>query len=208
MSEYSPETQALKDSVIKTRVGPTIITGSGGVFDYLDPDNSDLTIEDFAWGLASTGRFAGQCVSQVTGKRVVYTVCEHSVRMSFVVPPGHEYDALMHEGGESTCGDMVGPLKSICPDYKKVEKACGESALRRFKAPMRDPDLIKRYDIIMWATERRDLLPADPFGKRIDVPLLEERIVPWTADEAVERFMTRFRELAPADVLAREGLAR
>jgi uncharacterized protein len=63
-----------------------ILLGSGTYFYYLEPHSADVTIEDIAYGLAFAGRFAGQCVSRATGKRVFYSVAEHCVRMSLVVP--------------------------------------------------------------------------------------------------------------------------
>jgi hypothetical protein len=141
-------------------------------------------------------------VQRSTGKRVFYGVAEHCVRMSFVVPPGHEYAALMHEAGEPVCGDVTGPLKSLCPDYKAVEKRCEAATLARFQVRIPDPDLIKHFDLRMLATERRDLSNwageewewtrgAQPFDFTIE---------PWDMYVAAERFIARFRELAPVGV--------
>src|SRR6185295_17716604 len=90
---------------IRRIIGPTILLGSGNYYDFENPIFSQLTIEDFAYGLAFQSRFAGQCVSRRTGKRVFYPIAQHCVIMSYAVEPEHAYAALMHEGGEPVCHD-------------------------------------------------------------------------------------------------------
>lgn len=186
-------------------IRPTIMLGSGNYFDYENPEATPLTIDDLAYGLASASRFAGQCVSTYSGRRVRYNVAEHCVRMSFEVEvcpeaePEDAYDALMHELGEPTCGDMTGPLKSIVPSFKAIEKRCERAGLVVFGVPMRDPALIKRFDLRMLATEKRDLIPhagvRDNDTHRIE-PFDSFRIVrPWEFDEAAERFIDRYHQL-------------
>jgi len=186
-------------------VGPTIMLGSGSYFDFETPETSHLTIEDVAYGLASASRFAGQCVSSLTGKRVRYSVAEHCVRMSWEVEKdpeaqlGDALDALMHELGEPTCGDMTGPLKSLCPDFKAIEKRCEAAAQAQFGIRMRDPLLIKRHDLRMLATEKRDLMPAAAGHSWSWVaghePYDWEILSPWEFEMAALRFIHRYRAL-------------
>jgi hypothetical protein len=104
----------------------------------------------------------------------------------------------MHELGEPVCGDMTGPLKSICPDYKTVEKRCEAAIARKFGVVINDPDAIKLLDLRMLATERRDLMRwsgeewtwvngAQPF---------DFEIVPWDPEPAARAFLSRYHELA------------
>ncbi len=196
--------EEMRASTISHVVGPTIMLGSGTYFDFDSPETSQITIEDVAYGLGFACRFAGQGVSRRTGKRVFYSVAQHCVIMSEEIlrdpefRPGDAYDALMHELGEPTCGDMTGPLKSRCPDYKAIEKRCGAAGEARFNVKMRDPHFIKRWDLRMLATEKRDLMPgadkqewawvkgATPLGREI---------VPWGPYDAAERFLDRYNEL-------------
>jgi hypothetical protein len=184
--------------VRRTDLESRILLGSGAYFSYSDPHSAEVTIEDIAYGLAFAGRFAGQCVSQETGKRVFYSVAEHCVRMSFVVSPTLALHALMHEAGESTCGDMPGPLKALCPDFKKIEKRCEAALFQKFGVATRDDKEIKRCDRIMLVTERRDLMPwrGEAWDDIGDVDPLPERISPWPAETAAERFLARYRELS------------
>jgi hypothetical protein len=198
-----PDIETMKAASIHRIVGPTILLGSGTYFDFEAPETAELTLEDVAYGLANSCRFAGQCVLRYTGRRVYYSVAEHCLRMSYQVPADLAYDALMHELGEATCGDMTGPLKAICPDYKAVEKRCEAAAMKRFRVKNIAPGTIKHFDLRMLATERRDLMPwkgqewqtvgtAEPFPDQITYTLSPMR--------AAEEFMIRYRQLGGPDL--------
>ena len=179
--------------------GPVILLGSGTYYSYLTPETSAITIEDIAYGLAYACRFAGQCVSRRTGRRTYYSVAEHCVRMSWLAPPEHRYDALMHELGEGTCGDMTSPMKAICQDFKAIEKRCDAAARGQFGVRMTNPGLIKHLDMVMLATERRDLLPwkGERWAYLGDVHPHPDEIEPWSPDDAAERFLLAFYVLKP-----------
>lgn len=193
----------LTASTIRHAIGPTILLGSGTYFDFQDPENSAITIDDIAHGLAFEGRFSGQCVSRLTGRRVFYSVAEHCVRMSWLIPQEHAYAALMHEAGEAVCGDMTGPLKSLLPAFKQIEKRCERAIHARFGVDVPDPELLKLYDVRMLATERRDLLfwKGERWSSEDKAEPFEEiEIIPWEPRAAVTFFLERFRELAPEGV--------
>ena len=179
--------------------GARILLGSGSYFYYEHPELAEITIEDIAYGLAYTGRFAGQCVSRQNNRRVFYSVAEHCVRMSRIVPPLLALHALMHEAGESTCGDLPGPLKELCPEFKKIEKRCESAILDRFGVTVLDRDQIKHFDRVMLATERRDLMPWDgePWPELDRVEPLPDPIVPWSAETAAETFLSLYDEISP-----------
>lgn len=198
-------------STIKTAIGPTILLGSGTYFDYLDPENSEISIEDYAAGIAFESRFQGQCINLRTRKRLYYATAQHVVIGSYHVPEDQAYAFLMHESGEPVCGDMVAPLKAIVPGYRPVEKSCESAIAKRFGVVMTDPALIKQIDLRMWATERQQLMNwdgqpwggdgfGDPDGGIQPLPV---RIVPVGPYEAYDLFMARWRELAPAHIRER-----
>jgi uncharacterized protein len=188
---------------IKNAVGPSILLGSGSFFDYDDPSASRMTIEDYAYGLAFTCRFSGQCVSRKTRRRVYYSVAQHCEIMSRAVPIGHEYAALMHESGEPVCGDLNTPLKSQLPEYRTIEKRCEKAIMGIFKVVVEDPALIKEFDARMWATERRDLLNWDGnrWGLDDSAEPFEFEIEPLGPYEAADSFLSRFHQIAPVEVL-------
>lgn len=192
------EIDRLRGSVVKHAVGPTIILGSGTYFDFCDPDSSEITIEDIAYGLGYEGRFSGQCYSNILKKRKFFATAQHCVLGSYAVEEELRLQALWHEAGEAVCGDMSAPLKSLCPDYKVVEKRCESSILRRFKVVMTHPVEIKVMDVRLLMTERRDLTnwggeswSAD--GK--ELAPYDFRVIPWTPDQAAKAFLERHKEL-------------
>jgi hypothetical protein len=176
----------------------SILLGSGGYFDFDHPEVSEITIEDIAYGLAYACRFAGQCWSPHLGRRVFYSVAEHCVRMSDLVPPALAFDALMHELGEGPCGDTVGPLKRRCPDFTHFEKSAERTLLIRFGVQMADKATIKHFDLRMLASERRDLMRwnGEPWALLEGIEPLDEIIIPWDAETAALRFLDRYHALS------------
>lgn len=193
---------------IRIAKGPTILLGSGNFFDYDDAENSPLTLLDLAYGLAFTARFSGQCVSKRTGKRVYYSVAQHCEIMSRIVPFQFAYPALMHECGESVCGDLSTPLKSKTPDYRRIEKQCEKAIMSAFQVGEFDHSIVKTYDVRLWATERRDLMNWDGvrWGDDDTAEPFDFEIIPLNPYDAADAFLARFVELAPAEICIRFGI--
>ncbi|UXS00805.1 hypothetical protein [Agrobacterium tumefaciens] len=178
--------------------GPTILLGSGTYFNFHNPEAAELTIEDVAYSLSFQSRFTGHCVSRRTGERVYYPISQHCVVMAGHAEPGHKMAALMHEVGEVTCGDMNAPLKSECPDYKRIEKRCEAAGLARFGVEVRDPTYIKFLDMRMLATEQRDLMPTkgETWGMIKGVEPFDAEIFPWeNPHKAAEIFLETYHHL-------------
>lgn len=186
---------------IRLATGPTMLLGSGSYFDYANPEADDLSIEDYAYGLAFTGRFSGQCVNKRTGQRVFYSVAQHCEILSKLVPAELAYAALMHESGEVVCGDLTSPLKSMLPSYKIIEKACAAAIERRFRVAAKEVAAIKPYDIRLWASEREQLLNWDgrPWGASDKAVPFNVLIEPKDPYIAAKDFLYRFSELAPSE---------
>lgn len=186
---------------IRRIIGPTILLGSGTYFDFDNPEGSELTIEDVAYSLSFQSRFTGHCVSRHTGKRVYYPISQHCVVMAGHAEPGHKLAALLHEVGEATCGDMNAPLKSLCPDYKRIEKRCEKAGLARFGIVVRDPAYIKLLDLRMLATEQRDLMPTrgEKWGMLNGIEPFDTQIFPWEDPHgAAEAFLETYYALRRA----------
>jgi hypothetical protein len=195
MSEAAIE--KLRESTIRRAIGPTILLGSGTYFDFEDPESSEITIEDVAYGLAFEGRCAGQCYSRILKRRVFYSVAEHCVRMSRAVKPALALEALLHEVGEAVCGDMTAPLKALNPTFKAIEKRCEAAILAKFGVTISNPLEIKKADVRMLATERRDLLPwkGERWSMDDDTQPYSFEIIPWSPDVAARDFLNRYKEL-------------
>jgi len=169
---------------------PTILTVEGTYFDFTDPDSAQITIRSIAHALAFICRFGGQCPR-------FYSVAQHCVMLSYIVPEEYAFEGLMHEAGEPFCGDMPSPLKMLLPEYKIIEKRVEASVLKRFGI-VAMPPCIKTADIVMLATEQRDLMPVHEthdWSLTHGIEPLNKKIRPWPAWYARWRFLRRYKEL-------------
>jgi hypothetical protein len=69
-----------------------------------DPQPGEITIRAIARGLAGQIRYKNQTLKP-------YTVAEHSVLVSLLVPSEFAREALLHDASEAFFGDMSAPLK-------------------------------------------------------------------------------------------------
>jgi hypothetical protein len=178
-------------------LGATITLAGGGYFDFINPERSDIRITDIARGLSNTCRFGGQA-SAGDG---FYSVAQHSVLVSQLVEPGLAFAALMHDAAEAYVGDMVGPLKQLCPDYKAIEKRVEAAIFARFGITLPLPPAVKHADLCALRTEQRDLTSGsgDNWNGLDAYQPHPMRLVALAPAEACALFLLRFDELQPSD---------
>ena len=175
----------------------SILTGSGFVIDLIRPDATGLPVEDVAYQLACQPRWAG--ATWHAGRRCFYSVAEHSVLVSRLVPAVHAWDGLWHDAIEAFTGDWPTPIKNVMGRELVHESLAPlERALAKRFAFRRNLACVKKADLIAAATELRDLLPP----RWIDFSHLPapspEPIVPLGPDLAYTAFMARYEELKRA----------
>lgn len=113
---------------------------------------SDVDIHDIAHSLSTMVRFNGHIAQQ-------YTVLDHSMLMSYLVPREYAMEALFHDAGEAYTGDIIYPLKQLFPQFDDFEN---NITAKIFKALVPNPDkyidenglyfkskVISKADIIM-----------------------------------------------------------
>lgn len=188
--------EVLADQRIKLAKGPTILLKSGNYFDLLDPFASRFGIQDIAHGLSLTCRFAGQC-------KQFYSVAEHSWHASFLVAPEFKLAALMHDAAEAFLGDVTRPLKSLLPEYKRIEANVEAAIAERFAIVGMHSDAVKRVDASLLAAEQEAMMPphADAWAVLSGVIPAPVTFRYWTPPQARDAFLDRIVALSLGDAL-------
>lgn len=145
---------------------PSILLQSGNYFNFEDPQSNVFSIDDIAHGLSNTCRFAGQC-------NRFYSVAQHAVIVSYLVPPEFAYEALHHDDSEAFYGDITSPFKQIlfkyCPDLKQLFKSIDAVVHPFVGIPLEISEPVHHADLIALATERRDIMSVDDGSVNWDI---------------------------------------
>lgn len=173
---------------------PSIQLSSGRFFDFEKFTPDDIDINDIAHSLSMLSRFTGHSI-------VPYSVGQHSVIVSMIVPPEYALAGLLHDATEAYINDMSRPLKVLNPGYVEFEKACLWPAVaEKFGLPLHLPQCIKDADNVALVTERRDFMPvpiglADEWDWAKDISPLPYALEPWNWRFTKARFLERYQNL-------------
>lgn len=189
---------------------PTSIRTFGGTyFDFMAPEMSIFTIEDIAHALSHICRFTGH-------SETFYSVAQHSVLVSQIVPKECALFGLLHDAPEAFIGDVAKPLKNLLPDYAEIEARVERAVFDRLGLVGDIPKCVKVADLIMLRTEQRDIMGCEAevwAGTAGEMPL-QEIIRPVSSREARQMFLDRYYELTEMPSLVfgekevREGVQR
>jgi 5'-deoxynucleotidase YfbR-like HD superfamily hydrolase len=172
---------------------PVMHTYTGKTIDLLSPSPEDITIEDIAHALSLQCRWGGRI-------KAFYSVSEHSVRVSRIVPSEAALWGLLHDASESILVDIPRPVKYLpeMQGYFDLEERFMEIIVNKFNLPIVPPDCVREADNILLLTEMRDLMGDNEDGKKIypELSPLQKEIKPWSWQKAEREFIKRFNELS------------
>lgn len=176
---------------VRVQKGPVIMLASGATFDFLDPWSSDFTLDDIAHGLSHTCRYAGQC-------RSFYSVAEHSILVSELVPAEFALEGLLHDATEAFIGDITRPLKQLLPDFKSIEARVEEAIAARFAFKPGFKQAIKPVDLQVLAAEQDQLMPAGcaDWAKEDGIVPAKVKVQSLSPTAAKAAFLARYKALA------------
>lgn len=179
---FAPQTYSAADAWIQTYTGVA--------FPILNPTPDFIEIADIAHALSNLCRFAGHT-------RSFYSVAQHSILVSKIVPPEFALEGLMHDAPEAYVVDLPRPLKhsGMVDGYHEIEGRVWAAIAKKFDLSYVLPKCVKEADTIMLLTEQRDLMgrQAKPWADKATP--LECHILPCPPEAAKERFMARFTKL-------------
>lgn len=175
-----------------------IQTVTESTIDPFSPKVDDIWIHDIATGLSRLCRFSGHT-------RHFYSVAQHSVLVSQLVPPALALWGLLHDASEAYLGDVPSPLKRL-PCYREYREAEGRllaCIADRFGlgSPFPPPE-VKIADTLALGAEVRDLMsPRLPIWQDCFLPPTWQiqTIIPFAPEEARVQFLNRFWSLYGAD---------
>jgi len=174
---------------ITHRKGPTIKTRHGAYFDFEDPEGSVILLGDIAHALGHLCRFTGHT-------QQFYSVAEHSVHASYLVPLEDALAALMHDAAEAYVGDVSRPLKSLLPGFREIEHRVERAVLARFSIPQPLPPSVKRADMMLLRVEQVFAMDcADQWPDLEGVPMPDVELQFWPPEIAALKFRRRFAQL-------------
>lgn len=133
-----------------------IQTYSGSAFDFENPETHLFRKLDFAHSLAMIPRFNGHT-------RFPYSVAEHSIRASYLVPEEKAFEALMHDVSEAYVCDIPTPLKKLLPDYQKIQKRVEIAIAIQFGLPLEMSPEVKLVDTRLLISEKEKYLIESVF---------------------------------------------
>jgi hypothetical protein len=140
-----------------------IQTGEGKQLRIPEWNHDAISLGETATVLSRICRFGGRT-------RVFYSVAEHSLRVAQCVADlggtlHEQFYALNHEGDEALLGfDPPSPMLKLLPDLRDLKRKAHESYMRRYGLRIDMPAIVNRADLILLATEKRDLMLPTPEG--------------------------------------------
>lgn len=171
-----------------TQTKYSISTYNGEFFDFAKPEDYNFDIETIAHALSHICRYGGH-------SNWFYSVAEHSVYVSRVVPPELALCGLLHDASEAFVGDMPSPLKALCPEYREIEERVQAALAAHYDLPYPFPSEIHLADKALYKSEREQITNVADNVWHTDIKPASVRIACLSSKKAKNLFLSRFEEL-------------
>lgn len=159
------------------------------------PEASDINIHDVALSLSRISRWGGR----TRADKIAFSVAQHSVICSYLVPQEDKLEALLHDATEAYLGDVISPLKRRLKDlYAPIERRWALHMGLLFRARLADlPVSVKCADLIALEVERWDLMRqrGEAVWGHATRPTSLPEIKPLNETESYFLFQARYEEL-------------
>lgn len=181
----------------------SISTVSGRFFDILKPEDYEFDIDEIATALSNICRYTGHV-------NKFYSVAEHSVLVSRLVPSRLALAGLLHDASEAFVGDVSSPLKKLLPEYKRIEERVQEAIADQFGLPYPFPQEVHEADKRMYWNERQNVAPG-PKDTLWHTEFRAARKVTATGMSPIiakRMFLSRYKEITQTDGKGNEKLLK
>lgn len=164
-------------------------THSGKRVDLVFPQKETIDIKDIAYSLSMKCRFNGHT-------KEFYSVSQHCVLVSKITPDNFKLAALLHDANEAYLPDVPSPVKSLLPQYTKLEDFIQDAIDEIFGIRLTPLGklIVKKSDQILLATEGRDLM-GDTEGWALMESPLPDKIKPLNSKDSESLFLKTYNEL-------------
>ena len=165
----------------------------GTFFDILKPKDYPFKINTIATALSNLCRYTGHVTR-------FYSVAEHSVLVSMLVPRKHALAGLLHDSAEAFLGDVSSPLKKLLPQYQRIEDRVEKAIAKHFQIEYPYHEEIHLADKRMYWNERKTIAPAkDTLWHQELGAARKVEAVGLVPAEAKKLFLNRYYELIEND---------
>ena len=175
-----------------------LVSQDGAIHNLLGA-GSDLKIDivEIAFALANTNRFQGK-IGQ-------YSVAQHSVLVSQLVPVRFALQGLMHDAHEAFVGDMATPVKEMLNHlgndvWLQVEAKFAAAVRKYFHLPLPTAPEVKTADYKAFCLELGSFASQKAQVSYMQLghtPDYSQTIRPMSPRKAFDAFIERYTELGP-----------
>jgi uncharacterized protein len=185
---YENVSEHYENNFSDERIGNWMQTYTGKMFWPLDPRVEEIDIEDIAHSLSMQCRYAGHCPN-------FYSVAEHSIHVSKVVPVEFALIGLLHDATETYCIDVPRPLKPYLTGYTDIENNIWKCISEKYNLLANIPKVVKEADNAVLLTEKNQLIVKEAAPWNISGAPANVSIQCWPPEVAKLLFLERFEEL-------------